>query len=107
MKESTFNLCKFGMLSINMNHDIGLFSLKNSYVMIHVIKHNMDPNSNINYRRKIPPIELEANRGLKSSVVEFEGAEVIWCRCLTLISFHVATLFCWSAKNVFILFNYF
>ena len=27
-----------------------------SYVMIHVIKHDMDPNSNINYRRKIPPL---------------------------------------------------
>ena len=29
--------------------------MKKSYVMIHVIKHNMDPNSNINYRRKIGP----------------------------------------------------
>ena len=36
MKGSTFNLCKFGM--------------------IHVIKHDMDPNSNINYRRKIGPV---------------------------------------------------
>ena len=26
------------------------------YVMIHVIKQDMDPNSNINYRRKIPPL---------------------------------------------------
>ena len=26
------------------------------YVMIQVIKHDMDPNSNINYRRKIPPM---------------------------------------------------
>ena len=26
------------------------------YVMIHVIEHDMDPNSNINYRRKIPPV---------------------------------------------------
>ena len=29
--------------------------MKKSYVMIHVIKHDMDPNSNINYRRKIGP----------------------------------------------------
>ena len=29
--------------------------MKKFYVMIHVIKHDMDPNSNINYRRKIPP----------------------------------------------------
>ena len=40
------------MISINMNHNIG------SYVMIHVIKHDMDPNSNINYRRKIGPLSL-------------------------------------------------
>ena len=26
------------------------------YVLIHVIKHNMDPNSNVNYRRKIGPV---------------------------------------------------
>ena len=26
------------------------------YVKIHVIKHDMDPNSNINYSRKIPPL---------------------------------------------------
>ena len=24
--------------------------------MIHVIKHNIDPNSNLNYRRKIGPV---------------------------------------------------
>ena len=27
------------------------------YVMIHVIKHDMDTNSNINYSRKIPPVQ--------------------------------------------------
>ena len=43
---------------LNMNHNIRFFSLKKSYVMIHVIKHDMDPNSNINYRRKIPPLVL-------------------------------------------------
>ena len=31
------------------------------YVMIHVIKHDMDPNSSINYCRKIPPISLYHN----------------------------------------------
>ena len=30
--------------------------MKKSYVMIHLIKHDMDPNSNINYRRKIGPM---------------------------------------------------
>ena len=38
------------MLRININHN-----MKKSYVMIHVIKHDMDLNSNINYRRKIAP----------------------------------------------------
>ena len=36
-----------------------IFSMKNSYVMIHVIKYDMDPNSNINYRRKIGPMKEE------------------------------------------------
>ena len=58
MKESSFDLCKFGtIISINMNHRI--FSWKTSYdfcdVMIHVIKHDMDPNSNVNYRKKFGP----------------------------------------------------
>ena len=26
--------------------------------MIHVIKHDMDPNSNVNYRRKIGPVTV-------------------------------------------------
>ena len=30
--------------------------MKKFYVMIHVIKHDMDPNSNKNYRRKIGPV---------------------------------------------------
>ena len=30
-----------------------VWCMKKSYIMIHVIKHDMDPNSNINYRRKI------------------------------------------------------
>ena len=35
-----------------------IFSMKKSYVMIHVIKHDMDPNGNLNYRRKIPPLSV-------------------------------------------------
>ena len=58
MKESSFNLCKFCMLSVNMNQNIGFFPEKHTYLMIHVIKHDMDPNSNINYRFKIPPMYL-------------------------------------------------
>ena len=30
--------------------------MKKSYVMIHVIKHDMDPNMDLNYSRKIGPI---------------------------------------------------
>ena len=39
--------------------------MKKSYVMIHVIKPDMDPNSNINYRRKIGPMaELPTSNSL-------------------------------------------
>ena len=31
--------------------------------MIHVIKHDMDPNSNVNYRRKIGPVYEQAKQG--------------------------------------------
>ena len=30
--------------------------MKKSYVMIHVIKHDMDPNMDLNYSRKIGPM---------------------------------------------------
>ena len=40
-----------------MNHKIGFF---HGNVMIHVIKHDIDPNSNINYSRKIGP-EFQPN----------------------------------------------
>ena len=46
----------FVSLAFNMNHNIGFFSMKKSYVMIYLINHDMDPNSNINYRRKIPSV---------------------------------------------------
>ena len=42
-----YNLC--------LNVPVNKFS-QNFYVKIHVIKHDMDPNSNINYSRKIPPL---------------------------------------------------
>ena len=32
--------------------------MEKSYIMIHVIKHDIDPNSNINYSRKIGPMIL-------------------------------------------------
>ena len=39
-----------------MKHEIiKFYPLQIWYVMIHVIKHDMDPNSNVNYRRKIGP----------------------------------------------------
>ena len=40
-----------------MKHEIiKFYPLQIWYVMIHVIKHDMDPNSNINYRRKNSPM---------------------------------------------------
>ena len=48
--------------------------MKKSYVMIHVIKHDMDPNSNINYRRKILPM-LPPRLGLASDDSEISHAQ--------------------------------
>ena len=42
-----YNLC--------LNVPVNKFS-QNFYVKIYVIKHDMDPNSNINYHRKIGPL---------------------------------------------------
>ena len=44
------------LLNININHNMGFFSRIKSYVLIHVIKHDIDPISNVNYRRKIGPV---------------------------------------------------
>ena len=57
MKNQVLPSASYVMLSINMNHNMGFFHGK-SYVLIHVIKHDMDPNSNINYRRKIGPVSI-------------------------------------------------
>ena len=51
---------KLDILSGFSNLFLSFFTSKNKdffheVVMIHVIKHDMDPNSNINYPRKIPP----------------------------------------------------
>jgi hypothetical protein len=55
-EKSSFKLCKFSMLSINMNHNIGFFSMKKCYATIHVWLHDMDHNIDLNYRRKIRPM---------------------------------------------------
>ena len=52
MKNQVLPSASYVMLSININHNMGF------YVLIHVIKHDMDPNSNVNYRRKIDPMNL-------------------------------------------------
>ena len=36
--------------------------------MIQVIKHDMDPNSNINYRRKIAPMSIEIEKTNSASL---------------------------------------
>ena len=35
--------------------------MKKSYVLIHVIKHSVDQNGNLNYRRKNPPLLNQRN----------------------------------------------
>ena len=39
--------------------------MKKSYVMIHVIKHDMDPNMDLNYSRKIGPTNEQKKRKKK------------------------------------------
>ena len=57
MKHEIIKFCPLQVCyCINMNQKIGFFSMKKLYVMIHVIKHDMDPNSNKNYSRKIEPM---------------------------------------------------
>ena len=45
--------------------------MKKSYVMIHVIKHDMDPNSNINQRRKIAPMKEKSHQKPYTGVPRF------------------------------------
>ena len=53
----SFNLCKFGMLSINVNHNIGFFQWKNAMLrFMFDYTYDMDHNMDLNYRRKIPPL---------------------------------------------------
>ena len=59
MKNQVLPSASYVMLSINMNHNMGFFSWIKSYVLIHVIKHDMDPNSNLNHHRKNSPITIQ------------------------------------------------
>ena len=43
--------------------------MKKSYVMIHVIKHDMDPNMDLNYSRKIGPASALAKSRSKFKVI--------------------------------------
>ena len=52
-EKSSFTLCKLCYVKHKHKSEHGIFSWIKSYVLIHVIKHDMDPNSNVNYRRKI------------------------------------------------------
>ena len=67
MKESTFNLCKFGMLIVKYKHD-------------------MDPNSNINYRRKIPLVPSLAYffASARSDVVNLPACHILYGSALAL-----------------------
>ena len=49
-------IIKFYPLQVWYEKHKHAFSWKKSYVMIYVIKHEIDPNSNINNSRKIGPI---------------------------------------------------
>ena len=48
MKHEIINFYPLQVCYVKYKHE--------SYVMIHVIKQDMDPNSNVNYRRKIGPM---------------------------------------------------
>ena len=54
-EKSSFNLCKFALVSINRNHNIRFVHGKKRYVTIYVWLHDMDHNMDLNYRRKIRP----------------------------------------------------
>ena len=57
------------MLSVNINHNIDFFFHEKTYVMIHVIKHDMDHNMDLNYRRKIHPMnQLDKGKDQTPSV---------------------------------------
>jgi hypothetical protein len=56
--------------------------MKKFYVMIHVIKHDMDPNSNINYCRKIGPVTVPVQ-----SVITSISASSLAQGSLYLVSF--------------------
>ena len=60
-----------------MKHEIIKFCpLQVCYVMIHVIKHDMDPNIDLNYSRKIGPIKCHKNMWLsKRTGISFEPCE--------------------------------
>ena len=51
------------MLSVNINHNIDFFFHEKTYVMIHVIKHDMDHNMDLNDRRKIRPMHSSPDVG--------------------------------------------
>ena len=54
-EKSSFTPCKLCYVQHKHKSLHGIFSWIKPYVLIHVIKHDMDPNSNVN-RRKIGPI---------------------------------------------------
>ena len=54
-EKSSLTIRKLCYVKHKHDHNMGFFSWIKSYVLIHVIKHDMDADSNVNYRRKIGP----------------------------------------------------
>ena len=78
--------------------------MKKTYVMIHVIKHDMDHNMDLNYRRKIRPIiedsHLEQSQRLRdrtklenqeSSSHAIVSKAFLYHKCNTMVLFGIKT----------------
>ena len=52
--------------------------MKKFYVIIHVIKHDLDPNINVNYRRKIGPISFFGRGGVHFGGMQRFADKRIW-----------------------------
>ena len=54
--------------------------MKKTYVMIHVIKHDMDHNMDLNYRRKIRPLHARSHQHLRAQINIRMGVLYINCK---------------------------
>ena len=72
--------------------------MKKSYVLIHVIKHDMDPNSNINYRRKKRPNGWFARFESKMCLIGIWTLEFFWLEHIKRLHnrYHIQTTMAFS-----------